>query len=501
MFERSSGILMHISSLPSEYGIGDFGKKAYEFVDFLEASEQKLWQVLPMGPTGYGDSPYQSFSTYAGNPYFIDIEDLYNLGYLEDNDLNYMKEINYDDNLDYEQLYERKTKILQKAYKNFIKDNKKEIKEEFENFKVKNSWWLENYSLYMALKLKFNGKSWQDWAKDYKYKNTKKIIIDEELKKNIDYFSFVQYTFYKQWFKLKEYANSKGIKIIGDIPIFVATDSADTWANSDIFQFDKYKRPKRVAGCPPDYFSKTGQLWGNVLYDWNKIKKSGYQWWIKRIEYSFKIYDIVRIDHFRGFEAYWSISAKDETAIKGHWEKGPGLEFFRVLERRIGKKPIIAEDLGLLTDGVRKLLKRSGFPGMKILEFAFDSNDSDYLPHKYEKNSVAYTGTHDNNTVEGWYKGVTPEVKYYCDEYLKKYLTEKNSNYWDPINWRFINAIWASKANIAIVQMQDLLGLGEDSRMNAPSTLGKNWKWRLKSYELSQEIANKLKDVTRKFNR
>lgn len=501
MFERSSGILMHISSLPSEYGIGDFGKKAYEFVDFLEASEQKLWQVLPMGPTGYGDSPYQSFSTYAGNPYFIDIEDLYNLGYLDDNDLNYMKEINYDDNLDYEQVYERKTKILQKAYKNFIKDNKKEIKEEFENFKAKNSWWLENYSLYMALKLKFNGKSWQDWAKDYKYKNTKKIIIDEELKKNIDYFSFVQYTFYKQWFKLKEYANSKGIKIIGDIPIFVATDSADTWANSDIFQFDKYKRPKRVAGCPPDYFSKTGQLWGNVLYDWNKIKKSGYQWWIKRIEYSFKIYDIVRIDHFRGFEAYWSISAKDETAIKGHWEKGPGLEFFRVLERRIGKKPIIAEDLGLLTDGVRKLLKRSGFPGMKILEFAFDSNDSDYLPHKYEKNSVAYTGTHDNNTVEGWYKGVTPEVKYYCDEYLKKYLTEKNSNYWDPINWRFINAIWASKANIAIVQMQDLLGLGEDSRMNAPSTLGKNWKWRLKSYELSQEIANKLKDVTRKFNR
>lgn len=501
MFERSSGILMHISSLPSEYGIGDFGKRAYEFVDFLEASEQKLWQVLPMGPTGYGDSPYQSFSTYAGNPYFIDIEDLYNLGYLDENDLKYMKEINYDDNLDYEQLYDRKTRILKKAYENFKKEDKKNITEEFKNFKVENSWWLDNYSLYMSLKLKFNGKSWQDWAKDYKYKNLKKIIIDEELKKSIDYFSFVQYTFYKQWFKLKNYANSKGIKIIGDIPIFVATDSADTWANSEIFQFDKYKRPKRVAGCPPDYFSKTGQLWGNVLYDWNKIKKSGYQWWIKRIEYSFKIYDIVRIDHFRGFEAYWSISAKDETAIKGHWEKGPGLEFFKVLERRIGKKPIIAEDLGLLTDGVRKLLKRSGFPGMKILEFAFDSNDSDYLPHKYEKNSVAYTGTHDNNTVEGWYKGVTPAVKYYCDEYLKNYLTKNNSNYWDPINWRFINAIWASEANMAIVQMQDLLGLGEESRMNAPSTLGKNWKWRMQSNELTQEIVEKLKEVTRKFNR
>ena len=368
MFERSSGILMHISSLPSEYGIGDFGKKAYEFVDFLKKSEQKLWQVLPMGPTGYGDSPYQSFSTYAGNPYFIDIEDLYQLGYLDRDDLDYMREINYSDNLAYEQLYERKTKVLKKAFEGFKKENREDIVEEFKKFKKENSWWLDNYSLYMSLKFKFNGKSWQDWSKDYKYRNVKKMLIDEEIKKNIDYFSFVQYTFYKQWFKLKEYANSNGIKIIGDIPIFVATDSADTWSNSDIFQFDKYKRPKRVAGCPPDYFSKDGQLWGNVLYDWKKLKESGYQWWVKRIEYSFKIYDIVRIDHFRGFEAYWSISAKDKTAVKGHWEKGPGIEFFRVLERKIGKKSIIAEDLGLLTDGVRKLLKRSEFPGMKILE-------------------------------------------------------------------------------------------------------------------------------------
>ena len=501
MFERSSGILMHISSLPSEYGIGDFGKKAYEFVDFLKKSEQKLWQVLPMGPTGYGDSPYQSFSTYAGNPYFIDIEDLYQLGYLDRDDLDYMREINYSDNLAYEQLYERKTKVLKKAFEGFKKENREDIVEEFKKFKKENSWWLDNYSLYMALKFKFDGKSWQDWLKDYKYRNLKKMLIDEEIKKNMDYFSFVQYTFYKQWFKLKEYANSNGIKIIGDIPIFVATDSADTWSNSEIFQFDKYKRPKRVAGCPPDYFSKDGQLWGNVLYDWKKLKESGYQWWVKRIEYSFKIYDIVRIDHFRGFEAYWSIAAKDKTAVKGHWEKGPGIEFFRVLERRIGKKPIIAEDLGLLTDGVRKLLKRSEFPGMKILEFAFDSDDSDYLPHKYEKNSVAYTGTHDNNTVEGWYKGISPETKFYCDEYLKKYLVEKNCNYWDPINWRFINAIWASKANIAIVQMQDLLGIGEEGRMNAPSTLGKNWKWRMQSHELTEEIAENLKNVTRKFYR
>ena len=351
MFERSSGILMHISSLPSEYGIGDFGKKAYEFVDFLKKSKQKLWQVLPMGPTGYGDSPYQSFSTYAGNPYFIDIEDLYQLGYLDKDDLDYMREINYSDNLAYEQLYERKTKVLKKAFEGFKKENREDIVEEFKKFKKENSWWLDNYSLYMSLKFKFNGKSWQDWSKDYKYRNVKKMLIDEEIKKNIDYFSFVQYTFYKQWFKLKEYANSNGIKIIGDIPIFVATDSADTWSNSDIFQFDKYKRPKRVAGCPPDYFSKDGQLWGNVLYDWKKLKESGYQWWVKRIEYSFKIYDIVRIDHFRGFEAYWSISAKDKTAVKGHWEKGPGIEFFRVLERKIGKKSIIVEDLDCLQMG------------------------------------------------------------------------------------------------------------------------------------------------------
>lgn len=501
MFERSSGILMHISSLPGEYGIGDFGKKAYEFVDFLKKSEQKLWQVLPMGPTGYGDSPYQSFSTYAGNPYFIDIEEFYQLGYLDKDDLDYMREINYNDNLDYEQLYDRKTRVLKKAFEGFRREKREDIIEEFKKFKGENSWWLDNYSLYMSLKLKFNGKSWQAWPKDYKYRNVKKMLIDEEVKKSIDYFSFVQYTFYKQWFKLKEYANLNGVKIIGDIPIFVATDSADTWSNSDIFQFDKYKKPKRVAGCPPDYFSKDGQLWGNVLYDWKRLKASGYQWWIKRIEYSFKIYDIVRIDHFRGFEAYWSISAKDKTAVKGHWEKGPGIEFFRALEKRIGKKSIIAEDLGLLTDGVRKLLKRSGFPGMKILEFAFDSDDSDYLPHKYEKNSVAYTGTHDNNTVEGWYSRILPETKFYCDEYLKKYLIEKKCSYWEPINWRFINAIWASKANIAIVQMQDLLGIGEEGRMNEPSTLGKNWKWRIQSHQLTEEMAENLKNVTRKFYR
>lgn len=503
MFERSSGILMHITSLPSGYGIGDFGKKAYEFVDFLKRSEQKLWQILPMGPTGYGDSPYQSFSAYAGNPYFIDLEEFYEMGYIDEADLDYMREIDYDDNLDYGQVCERKTKILKKIYEFFLQNPEKsgEIKNEIQKFKDKNRWWLENYALYMSLKDKFNGKSWEKWPKDYKFRNVKKMLIDEETKKSMDYFSFVQYTFYKQWFKLKEYANANGIKIIGDIPIFVATDSADTWSSPKIFQFDKYKRPKRVAGCPPDYFSKDGQLWGNVLYNWKYLKKTGYDWWIKRIAYCFEIYDIVRIDHFRGFEAYWSIPAKDKTAVRGHWEKGPGMDFFRAVERRLGDMPIIAEDLGLLTDGVRKLLKRSGFPGMKVLEFAFDSDDSDYLPHKFEKNSVAYTGTHDNNTVTGWYEGVAPHTKHYCDEYLKEWLTKYNCDYWEPINWRFINAIWASESNIVITQMQDLLGIGEEGRMNAPSTLGKNWKWRLHEGEITEELEKKLSGITKKFTR
>lgn len=317
----------------------------------------------------------------------------------------------------------------------------------------------------------------------------------------MNYFLFVQYTFYKQWFRLKSYANSKGIKIIGDIPIFVATDSADTWSESKIFQFDKYKKPKRVSGCPPDYFSKDGQLWGNVLYDWKYLKKTNYDWWIKRINYCFEIYDIVRIDHFRGFEAYWSIPAKDTTAVKGHWEKGPGIDFFRAVEKRLGKLPIIAEDLGFLTEKVRKLLKRSGFPGMKVLEFAFDSEDSDYLPHKYEENCVAYTGTHDNNTVIGWYETISLETKHYCDEYLKNYLSKFGSDYWLPINLRFINAIWASKANIAIAQMQDFIGLGEEGRMNAPSTLGKNWKWRFNEKYITDELCNNIKIITDKFKR
>ena len=504
MFERSSGILMHISSLPSEYGIGDFGRKAYEFVDFLNEAGQKLWQILPLGPTGYGDSPYQSYSSFAGNFIFIDVEEFVREGYIDETKLLDLKAINYEDNLDYEKVKREKGKILEEVFEIFLEklENDNLLKKDYENFKKRNAYWLDDYSLYMLLKDNFNGLPWQQWSKIYKNKIEKRFEKEIIIEKKLEYYRFMQYTFYKQWKSLKEYANSKGIKIVGDIPIFVATDSADTWSHSEIFQFTESKVPKRVAGCPPDYFSKTGQLWGNVLYDWKELKRQKYKWWIDRIKFCFEIYDIVRIDHFRGFESYWSIKYGEKTAIRGHWEKGPGMELFRAIEKKLGKLPIIAEDLGLLTPQVKKLLKRSGYPGMKILEFAFNGDeDNEYLPHKYEENCVAYIGTHDNDTVVGWYESLDFTIKYRCDEYLKKWLQNIDRNYWNPIEWRSIETLWSSKAQMTIVQMQDLLGLGSPSRMNTPSTVGINWKWRMKEEDLTIEIVEKLKEVTTIFNR
>lgn len=503
MIERSSGILMHISSLPSEYGIGDFGSKAYEFVDFLNETGQKLWQILPMGPTGYGDSPYQSYSAFAGNFLFINMEEFVKEGYIENKDLDSLRKLNFNDNLDYELVKIEKTKLLEKVFKKFLNrlENDNELKKDYVNFIEKNKYWLKDYTLYMVLKDKFNGLPWQNWNKIYKNKiekNYEKDIIDE---KRLEYYRFLQYTFYRQWKKLKEYANEKGIKIIGDIPIFVATDSADTWSKPEIFQFTESKVPKRVAGCPPDYFSKTGQLWGNVLYNWKEIKKQNYKWWVDRVRFCFEIYDIVRIDHFRGFESYWSIKYGEKTAIRGHWEKGPGIELFRAIEKKLGKLPIIAEDLGLLTPQVKKLLKRSGYPGMKILEFAFGEEENDYQPHRYNENCVAYTGTHDNDTIVGWYEKLDSVTKERCDEYLKNWLVERDRNFWNPIEWRSIETLWSSKARMVLIQMQDLLGLNSFARMNTPSTVGINWKWRLKEENLTEDIKNRLKEVTQIFNR
>lgn len=494
---------MHISSLPSRYGIGDFGQEAYKFVDFLEKTGQKNWQILPLGPTGYGDSPYQSYSSYAGNYLFIDLEELVSLGELTENDIRELATLPQD-KVDYERVSYLKRKALLKAYKSFsLRLQKNEnLENSYKKFLEENKNWLRDYSLYMTFREKFEYKPWQQWKKEYKNRDFKKINLEEWELEKIEFYNYTQYIFFTQWYRLKKYANEKNIKIIGDIPIYVSSDSADTWSNPNIFQYTKSKTPKRVAGCPPDYFSKTGQLWGNILYDWKKLKEENYTWWINRIEQSFKMYDILRIDHFRGFEAYWSIKYGEKTAIRGRWEKGPKMELFRAIEKKLGKLPIIAEDLGLLTDGVRKLLKRSGYPGMKVLEFAFDGSlENEYLPHNYIENCVAYSGTHDNDTAVGWYEKLDLKTKKYCDEYLKKWLLELGSNFWEPINWRFIEVLWSSKSKLTIVQMQDILGLGEFARMNKPSTLGNNWNWRLNQDYSSREIIEKLKNLNIKYNR
>ncbi len=497
MLKRESGILLHITSLPGKYGIGDLGKGAYEFVDFLEKTQQKLWQVLPLGVTGYGDSPYQAFSAFAGNPYFIDLDEFLERKMLSDSDLKILKELNREEKINYGTLYNERYKVLRKAYENF-----KKIDEylEIEKIKKRYSSWLPEYSLFMALKNHFNGVSWQEWPRAYRVRD-KKVLSQAkvELKDEIEFYIFLEYFFRKQWLKLKEYANTKGIKIIGDIPIFVSTDSVDTWTKPEMFQFDKNLRPKKVAGCPPDAFSATGQLWGNVLYNWKVIKKDGYKWWIDRIKDCFKLYDIVRIDHFRGFDSYWAIPARDKTAKNGKWEIGPGIELFKIIKKKLGNVAIIAEDLGFLTSRVKKLLKDSGYPGMKILQFGFDGRiDNEYLPEFAPKNSITYTGTHDNQTTRGWCENLTEKDIKFSKEYLQKYLNEKI----EELNPRyFIEAAFKSKSNWVIIPMQDLLNLDDGARMNTPSTLGNNWCWRLKNLNISDENIEYLKEITQKYQR
>ncbi|OQY42877.1 MAG: 4-alpha-glucanotransferase [Fusobacteriia bacterium 4572_74] len=498
MFERSSGILLHISSLGGDRGIGTFGKEAYEFVDFLKKSGQKLWQILPLGTTSYGDSPYQSFSAFAGNPYFIDLEELIERGGLERQDV---KDTNLGDNreyIDYEKLYENKLKLLEKAYLN----EGESFLEEIEQFKKKHIYWIDDYALFMVLKDKNNGVEWTKWVKEEKFAHINTLKkYRRELKGRIDYYIYLQYLFYTQWGKLKSYANKNKVKIIGDLPIFISGDSVDAWLKTELFLFDEKKNIKVVAGCPPDAFSKTGQLWGNPVYNWKIMRRRGYSWWIERMRAAFELYDMVRIDHFRGFESYWEIPANASTARLGKWVKGPGIEVFKAIKNELGDLPIIAEDLGFLTNRVRKLLKDSKYPGMKILEFAFDSREeSDYLPHKYPKNSVAYTGTHDNETVVGWYGNIAKNDREHAEKYLKKYLKLKKFEV-EKINNVFIEAIWKSNSNLSIAQMQDFLGLDNRARMNIPSTLGNNWKWRLKGDELTDELAKKIKEITIKYDR
>ena len=496
MFERSSGILFHPTSLPGKYGIGTLGKEAYAFIDFLKKSRQKLWQIFPLGPTGYGDSPYQSFSSFAGNPYLIDFDLLIEAHLLSEEDL---RDIFFGDNeeyIDYGAIYNQKYPLLRKAYENFKSSDNHEMRENLEHFKRENASWLNDYSLYISLKNHFNGLPWNEWAHDIKNREHGAMEhYKNELADDIEYHNFIQFLFFKQWGDVKRYANENGIKIIGDIPIFVAADSSDAWANPEIFLFDEERKPVKVAGVPPDYFSATGQLWGNPLYNWQKLKETNYSWWVERVRANLSTCDIIRIDHFRGFEAYWAVPYGDDTAINGQWEPGPGIDLFNAIKSQLGELPIIAEDLGLMTQGVIDLREATGFPGMKILGFAFDSGEeNDYLPHTYTKNCVVYTGTHDNDTLIGWFQKAKEEDRQFARDYL-------NSRSDDEIHWDAIRGAWSSVANMAISPVQDFLGLGSEARINTPGVAAGNWQWRLRHGVLTDELAERIAKLTRVYSR
>lgn len=491
---RRNGMLLPIASLPSPYGIGGFSKEAYEFIDLLEETGQKLWQILPLGPTSYGDSPYQSFSTFAGNPYFIDLDTLAEKGWLTK---EACEASDYGDNesyIDYGRIYNSRFVLLKQAFLNsdILSDEK------FTEFCKDNQHWLPDYALYMALKNQNDGKSWIEWEEEICLRKPEAVeYYKKELEEECNFYEFLQYEFHEQWTKVKEYAHKKGIQIVGDVPIYVAFDSADTWANPELFQLDEKNLPLGVAGCPPDAFSATGQLWGNPLYNWAYHKKTGYDWWLKRIAYCFDLYDIVRIDHFRGFDEYYSIPYGDETAVNGHWEKGPGMDLFNTVKEKLGELDIIAEDLGFLTESVFQLLKDSGYPGMKVLQFAFDpGEDSDYLTYKYQRNCVVYTGTHDNDTTVGWFEKLSDGERDVALRYMNSFYTPKEEQHWD-----LIALAMRSTADTCIIPVQDFLGLGSEARINMPSTLGDNWKWRMTKGAFSEELKEKIRRMTKLYGR
>ena len=492
---RESGVLLPITALPSKYGIGCFDEEAYKFVDHLKQAKQSIWQILPLGITGYGDSPYQSFSTFAGNPYFISLDALVKKGWLSQEDLP--KADIHSDYVDYEYIYYHRYPLLRKAYEN----SHIEEDADFNQYVKDNQSWLEDYALFMAIKAEYNDESWLNWPRELRLREEAALNEKREsLHHEMVYHEFLQYLFWKQWYALKAYANANGVKIIGDIPIYVAFDSSDVWANPELFQLDNDVKPTAVAGVPPDGFSADGQLWGNPLYDWPKHKETGYAWWISRIAYCKKAYDVVRIDHFRGFDEYFSIPYGDKTARNGHWEKGPGYDLFKSIEEQLGSLDVIAEDLGYLTDSVKKLVSDCGYPGMKIFEFAFDSRDSSganaYLPHNYTENSVVYTGTHDNETMMGWFKSILPEEK----QALKDYL-HTDTTYDDVLLDKSIEMVFSSVSKLCVIPMQDYLYLDNRARMNQPNTLGDNWKWRMSKDDFNDELIKRMNYLSKKYNR
>ena len=488
---RKAGVLLGIASIPSKYGIGCFSKEAYEFIDFLKRSGQSVWQVLPLGPTGYGDSPYQSFSSYAGNPYFISLEEL--VGEEVCKSFDFGDEGDY---IDYGKLFENRFKALKIAY-----NNRSTNDAEYDKFKRENCFWLDDYALFMAIKTEMGNTAWYQWEDKLKHRDSdaieeKRCVLADE----IEFWKYIQFEFYTQWLRLKRYANSHGISIIGDIPIYTAYDSVDVWAAPHLFQLDENLCPTNVAGCPPDGFSKEGQLWGNPLYRWERHKEDGFKWWIKRLENCFKLYDAVRIDHFRGFDEYYSIPYGSKNAVKGEWLKAPGRELFREVYNVLGERDIIAEDLGFITNSVKELLSECGFPGMKVFEFAFDERDENgsdgYLPHNYPDNSVAYTATHDNEPVTSWFQAITEKERMMVRRYLCDYYTPD-----EKIALPIISRIMQSNAKTCVIPIQDYMCMGSEARINTPSTACGNWRWRLTSDALNDELSQRITALTKTYGR
>lgn len=493
--KRSSGILLHISSLPSPYGIGTFGQAAYDFVDQLARAGQRYWQVLPLGPTSYGDSPYQSFSAFAGNPYFVDLDTLCNEGLLDRDWISSIAWSYGERQVDYGTIFVQRFPVLRAVFSR-AKDNWDRM-QALDRFAAENADWLDDYALFMALKDENGGVAWENWPYALRMREESALReARERLGESMRFYQFVQYLFYQQWTNLRAYANERGIKIVGDLPIYVPLDSADVWSAPQEFQLDEQRRPRCVAGVPPDYFSADGQLWGNPIYDWDYMKQTGYAWWMRRMRSACTLFDCVRIDHFRGLSSYWSVDAGAKTARDGEWVKGPGTDFVDLLKAEFPSFEIIAEDLGFLTDEVRELLAESGFPGMKVLQFAFDAREpSNYLPHTYGRHCVCYAGTHDNTTVASWFGEANPDDAAFSVRYLG--LNEQ-----EGYVWGMLRGGMGSVANLFIAQMQDYLCLGNEARMNIPGTLGgNNWKWRLLPGEITDELIEKISAMTKMYGR
>ena len=496
MLTRSSGVLMHITSLPNAFGIGSFGQSAYEFVDFLVETKQTYWQILPLTTTSYGDSPYQSFSAIAGNTHLIDFDLLTQMGLLKEADYASVNFGDYPTSVDYERIFYARRPILETAVKNFLANQSFQV--DFKSFEKNNRLWLDDFAEFMAIKEHFGNQALQKWddkkavARDPKTLEKYRTLLAEQ----IQYFKVTQYFFFKQWGELKDYANQKGIKIIGDMPIYVAADSVEVWTKPELFQLDKERNPLFVAGVPADQFSATGQLWGNPLYDWEEHKKQGYAWWIHRIEESFKIYDVLRIDHFKGFSDYWQVDGKADIAKDGSWQPGPGYDLFKAVKEQLGDLPIIAEDLGNIDDKARKLLADCNYPGMKILQFGFEDVSGKSLdsPHYCIPHSIVYTGTHDNDVTNGWYNSLTEQQQQYINDYTHRHEDES-------ICQAMIRQLFATVSNTAIATMQDVLDLPASSRMNVPSTIGGNWQWRMQQSDLTQDKKDFLEKMTTLYQR